>query len=114
MQIEKGIDKTVKTIRMMILDQPGFLGKVAAAIGTAGGNIGDIRLVGYGLEYNTREVTVFVDDEVQLQAVLEEVGKVEGVISSAIIDPVLELHRGGKICTKARMPIDSISVMRKV
>jgi malate dehydrogenase (oxaloacetate-decarboxylating) len=114
MQIEKGIDKIVKTIRMMILDRPGFFGKVASAIGAAGGNIGDIRLVGYGLEYNTRDLTVFVDDDAHLQAVLEEVGKVEGVIISDIIDPVLELHKGGKISVKARMAIDSISVMRKV
>src|SRR5512146_56713 len=114
MQIEKGIDKIVKTVRMMILDQPGMLGKVASAIGGSGGNIGDIRLVGYGLEYNTRDITVFVDDETHLQAVLEEVGKVEGVIISDIIDPVLELHKGGKISVKARMAIDSISVMRKI
>ncbi len=114
MQIEKGIDKVVKTIRMMVLDRPGFFGKVATAIGAAGGNIGDIRLVGFGIEYNTRDVTIFVDDDAHLQGVLEEVGKVEGVIISDIIDPVLELHKGGKIATKARMAIDSISVIRKV
>jgi malate dehydrogenase (oxaloacetate-decarboxylating) len=114
MQIEKGIDKIVKTVRMMILDQPGQLGKVASAIGNAGGNIGDIRLVGSGQEYNTRDITVYVDDEVQLEAVLEEVGKVEGVIISDIIDPVLELHRRGKISVKTRVPIDSISTIRKV
>jgi len=114
MQIEKGIDKIVKTVRLMILDQPGFLGKVASAIGAAGGNIGDIRLVGYGIEYNTRDITLFVDDDAHLSTLLEELGKVEGVIISDIIDPVLELHKGGKICTKARMAIDTISVMRKV
>jgi malate dehydrogenase (oxaloacetate-decarboxylating) len=114
MQIEKGIDKIVKTIRLMIYDQPGFLGKVASAIGAAGGNIGDIRLVGYGIEYNTRDITVFVDDDEHLNTLLEELGKVEGVIISDIIDPVLELHKGGKISTKARMAIDTISVMRKV
>jgi len=37
MQIEKGIDKLVKTVRIMILDKPGFFGKVATAIGAAGG-----------------------------------------------------------------------------
>ncbi len=114
MQIEKGIDKVVKTIRLMILDKPGQLGKVASAIGVVGGNIGDIRLVTYGLEYNTRDITVFVDDDAQLQAILEEVGKVEGVIISDIIDPVLELHRGGKIDVKSRIAVDSISVIRKI
>ncbi len=114
MQIEKGIDKIVMTIRMMILDQPGSFGRVAAAIGNAGGNIGDIRLVSYGLEYNTRDLTVFVDDEAHLQEVLEELGKVDGVIISDIIDPVLELHKGGKISVKARMAVDNISTMRKI
>ena len=114
MQIEKGIDKLVKTVRVMILDKPGFFGKVATAIGAAGGNIGDIKLVEYGLEYNTRDITIFVDSDAQLQGVLEELGKVEGVIISDIIDPVLEMHRGGKISVKSRIAIDSISTIRKV
>src|SRR3989339_478950 len=102
MQIEKGIDK------------PGFFGKVATAIGGAGGNIGDIKLVEYGLEYNTRDVTIFVESDAQLQEVLEELGKVEGVIISDIIDPVLEMHRGGKISVKSRIAIDTLSTIRKV
>jgi malate dehydrogenase (oxaloacetate-decarboxylating) len=114
MQIEKGIDKVVKTLRLMVLDKPGSLGRVATAIGNAGANIGDTRLVAYGLEYNTRDLTVFADHEAHLQAVLEEVGKVEGVIISEIIDPVLELHRGGKIQVKSRIPVDSISTVRKI
>ncbi|MGE5188431.1 MAG: NAD-dependent malic enzyme [Gemmatimonadota bacterium] len=114
MQIEKGIDKIVKTVRVMIQDKPGYLGRVASAIGASGGNIGDIRLVATGLEYNTRDVTVFVDDEQQLEAVLEAVGKVEGVIISDIIDPVLELHRRGKIAVKSRVTIDGISTVRKI
>ena len=114
MRIEKGIDKVVKKIRVMILDKPGYLGKVASAIGNAGGNIGDIRLVGTGLDYNTRDITVFTDDEAHLETVLEAMGKVEGVILSDIIDPVLELHQGGKIEVRSRVPIDSISMVRKI
>jgi malate dehydrogenase (oxaloacetate-decarboxylating) len=114
MQIEKGIDKDVKKIRVMILDKPGYMGKVATAIGKAGGSMGDIKLVSVGLEYNTRDITVFVDDEAHLEAVLEEVGKVEGAIISDIIDPVLELHRGGKIRVKATMEIEGISTIRKI
>src|SRR4030067_1987696 len=94
MQIEKGIDKEVKKIRLMILDKPGYLGNVATAIGNAGGSIGDIRLVAVGLEYNTRDLTLYVDDEGHLEAVLEAVGEGEGAIISDIIDPVLELHLG--------------------
>ena len=114
MQIEKGIDKEVKKIRVMILDKPGYMGKVATAIGNAGATMGDIRLVGVGLEYNTRDITLYVDDEAHLEAVLEEVGKVEGAIISDIIDPVLELHQGGKVRVKARMEIEGISTIRKI
>ena len=114
MQIEKGIDKEVKKIRVMILDKPGYMGRVATAIGKVGGSMGDIRLVGVGLEYNTRDITLYVDDEAHLEAVLEEVGKVEGAIISDIIDPVLELHRGGKIRVKATMEIEGISTIRKI
>jgi malate dehydrogenase (oxaloacetate-decarboxylating) len=114
MQIEMGIDKIVKTIRLMILDQPGYLGRVATAVGNAGGNITDLHLVSYGVEYNTRDLTLFIDDEAQLQEVLAEIGKVEGVIISEIIDPVLEMHRGGKIQVKSRVPLDGLATLRKI
>ncbi len=114
MQIEKGIDKEVKKIRLLILDKPGYMGKVATAIGKANATMGDIRLIGVGLKYNTRDITVYVDDEAHLQALLEEVGKIEGVIISDVIDPVLEIHRGGKIRVKATMEIDGITTVRKI
>ncbi len=114
MQMEKGIDKVVMTLRVMILDKPGNFGKFATALGSVGGSLGDIRLVRSGNEYNTRDVTIFADSEAQFQQIQEELGKVEGLVISEIIDPVLELHRGGKICVKSRVKIESISTVRKI
>jgi malate dehydrogenase (oxaloacetate-decarboxylating) len=114
MQIEKGSDKLVKTVRMMIKDSPGYLGRLASAIGEMGGNIGDVKIIRFGMEYNTRDVTVFVDDEEHLERVLEAIGKVEGVIISDVIDLVLELHRGGKIRVKSTVAIEGVSTIRKI
>ncbi len=114
MQIEKGTDKLVKTLRLMIKDAPGFLGRLATAVGDQGGNIGNIQIVRYGMEYNMRAVTVFVNDEKHLAKVLESVGKVEGVYISEVVDPVLELHKGGKIETRARCQIEGVSTIRKI
>jgi malate dehydrogenase (oxaloacetate-decarboxylating) len=114
MQIEKGTDKLVKTVRLMINDSPGYLGRLASTIGNLGGNIGDIKIVRYGMEYNTRDITLFVDDEEHLEQVLEAIGKLDGVIISDLIDPVLELHRGGKIRIKSTVKIDNVSTIRKI
>ncbi len=48
MEIEKGAGKLAKTLRVMILDKPGYLGKLTSAIGMQGSNIGDIRLLRMG------------------------------------------------------------------
>ncbi|MEW6720148.1 MAG: malic enzyme-like NAD(P)-binding protein [Thermodesulfobacteriota bacterium] len=102
------------TLRVMILDKPGYFGKFASAIGNVGASLADIKLVQFGNEYNTRDVTIFADNEAQFRKVQEELGKVEGVIVSEVIDPVLELHRGGKIGVRSRVKLDSISTVRKI
>ncbi|MBE0604889.1 MAG: NAD-dependent malic enzyme [Deltaproteobacteria bacterium] len=114
MQMEKGIDKVVMTLRVMILDKPGYFGKVATTIGNAGASLGDIRLVRFGNEYNTRDITIFADDEAQFLRVREDVGNVEGVVVSEVIDPVLELHLGGKIGVRSRVKIENVSTVRKI
>src|SRR4030067_437444 len=44
----------------------------------------------------------------------ESTRKKKGAIISDIIDPVLEVHRGGKIRVKATMEIEGISTIRKI
>lgn len=67
MEIEKGAGKTPKTLRVTIADKPGYLGKLTSAIGMAGSNIGDIRIVRIGMTHNTRELTICVDSDEHLE-----------------------------------------------
>jgi malate dehydrogenase (oxaloacetate-decarboxylating) len=112
--IEKNADKLVKTLRVHIQDEPGFLGKLCTAIGQAGGNIGEIQTVSLGLVRNTREISVYVDDEAHLEQVLEAIRPLEGIEVAGVIDEVLKRHEGGKIAVTARYPLESIADMRKV
>ena len=102
MHIEKNADKLVNTLRVSILDQPGYLGTLCSAIGEAGGNIGEVRTVGLGLVGNTRDLTVYVDDETHLQRVLQAIQSLQGIDLVEVIDEVLKRHEGGKIAVTSR------------
>ncbi len=114
MNIEKGADKVVKTLRVMLTDQPGYLGRMTSAIGAAGGNIGDIKLMSSGITHNVREITIYVDGEEHLERILDALTRVEGIIVEDVIDLVQKVHEGGKIAMKSRVPITSISDVRKI
>ena len=114
MNIEKGMDKIVKTLRVMITDQPGYLGRLTTAIGSEGGNIGDIRLISSGLTPNIREITVYVDNDRHLELILAAIAAVEGVIVEEVIDRVQQIHLGGKIAVRSRVEIKSIGDVRKI
>ncbi len=114
MEIEKGAGKQAKTLRVLILDKPGYLGKLTSAIGMAGSNIGDIRLVRMGMTHNTREMTIYVDSDEQLEHIFDNLSKVEGIIVEEVIDLVHQMHEGGKIAMKSKLPIKNIGDIRKI
>lgn len=114
MQIEKNADKLVKTLRLFILDQPGYLGRLCTAIGEVGCNIGEVTTVALGLVRNTRDITVYVDDEAHLQRVVQAIRPLPEIELVEIIDEVLKRHEGGKIAVISRYPLESIADMRKV
>lgn len=114
MHIEKNADKLVKTLRVLIQDQPGHLGRLCTAIGEAGGNIGEVKTVGLGLVRNTRDLTIYVDDEAHLQRVVDAIRPLQGIELVEVIDEVLKRHEGGKIAVTSRYPLESIADMRKV
>ncbi len=114
MNIEKGADKVVKTLRVQVTDQPGYLGRLTTAVGDERGNIGDIRLISSGLTHNLREITVYVDNDSHLERIVTAVAGVEGVVLEEVVDMVEKVHIGGKIAMKSRSPITSLGDVRKI
>lgn len=114
MNIEKGSDKIVKTLRVMITDQPGYLGRLTSAIGAEGGNIGDIKLMRSGLTHNIREITLYVDSDQHLEQILAAIDSLEGITVEEVIDRVQKVHEGGKIAVKSRVEIKTIGDVRKI
>jgi malate dehydrogenase (oxaloacetate-decarboxylating) len=114
MQFEKNADKLDKTLRVLIKDAPGYLGKLCTAIGQAGGSVGEIETVSLGLTHNTRDISVYVDDDGHLREILRAVTQLEGIIVIEVVDEVLRRHLGGKIGVKSRYPLETIADLRKI
>src|SRR5690242_17702790 len=51
------------TLRLNIHNQPGMLGRIASAIGAAGGDIGAVDIVGVAKDHIVRDLTVDARDE---------------------------------------------------
>jgi malate dehydrogenase (oxaloacetate-decarboxylating) len=114
MLIEKGTDKAVYTLRLIVDDGKGSLGRVFVTIDEAGAGVGDITRVGTGLNHTTRDVDVLVNDQSHLDRLLEKMGKLEGTRIQGVFNHVEEMHKGGKIEMRSRLPIHGISDIRKL
>lgn len=99
-------EKLVRILRVWVRDEPGHLGRVTSAIGATGANIGDVVRVRSTGEYHVREIELQVDSEAQLERLMRDVSRLEGIRIETAFDPVLRLHRGGKIAMQARIPIE--------
>jgi hypothetical protein len=66
-------------IRLWLPDRPGTLGRVAAAIGRAGGDVIGIEILERGAGMAIDEVTILVDDASRVDGVIAELATVDGV-----------------------------------
>ncbi len=110
----QGSEKRVRILRAMIRDEPGSLGRLTAAVGEEGARIGDIVRVRIGGDHVVRDLELYLDDDAQLEAILARLSRLEGIVVQAILDPVLELHRGGKIAMRSLVPLEKVGDVRKV
>jgi malate dehydrogenase (oxaloacetate-decarboxylating) len=97
------------TMRVEIQNRPGMLGRVASAIGKAGGDIGAVDIAGFGAGNIVRDFTVNARDEAHEQVIATAVGKVSGVRVVSVSDRTFLAHLGGKIEVRAKAPIKNRS-----
>jgi malate dehydrogenase (oxaloacetate-decarboxylating) len=97
------------TMRVEIQNRPGMLGRVAAAIGKAGGDIGAVDIAGFGPGTIIRDITVNTRDEAHEQEIAKAVGRVAWVRVVSVSDRTFLAHQGGKIEVRSRAPIKNRS-----
>jgi malate dehydrogenase (oxaloacetate-decarboxylating) len=93
------------TLRVEIEHRPGMLGRVASAIGEAGGTIGAVDLVQAEREHTIRDITVETGDASDWPRLTAAVDAVEGARVLDTTDRTFLLHAGGKIEIRNKSPL---------
>ncbi len=106
--------KLMRTVRVRNSQKMGVLAKLLTAIADAGGSTGSIELLTETSQTVMRDITVYAEDEAQLEQILIAIGNNEGTRILEVLDRVLELHQKGKIAIRSRFPIDSLTTLRRV
>jgi malate dehydrogenase (oxaloacetate-decarboxylating) len=92
-------------LRVRIDHRPGMLGRVATAIGQAGGTIGSIDLVAIDDAHTVRDMTVDAAGTDHANRIVEQIGRVEGAEVLDATDRTFLMHVGGKIEQHNRHPL---------
>lgn len=112
--VKKTQPKILRILRLRVTDKPGFLGKIATLLGDLDANIGEIHIHSQGPDFIVRDISLQLDDENHLQRVHDAVSHVEGVEVEMIIDPVQQVHQGGKIEMRSRVELNSLAELRRI
>src|SRR6267378_748158 len=93
------------TVRLAIQNRPGMLGRVASAIGNAGGDIGAVDIVESGRDRIIRDITINARDSVHGMQIVSRLKQVAGVSVVNIPDRTFLMHLGGKIEVRSKVPV---------
>src|SRR4030065_1933450 len=107
-------EKFMRTIRGGDEQQLGTLGRLLVAVADAGGDVGEARLIQETSRYTLRDISVYAQDEAQMDIILGAMEFNPGTRILAIRDEVLELHQKGKIAIRSRFAVDNLSILRRV
>ena len=94
-------------MRVVLRDQPGMLGRVATAIGDAGGDIAALDIAEVRDAAIVRDVTIYANDEGHVQRIRNAVEAIEGIEVDYVRDRTFLLHEGGKISVNSKIPLQN-------
>src|SRR2546428_8457356 len=92
------------TIRLQIPNRPGMLGRVASAIGEAGGDIGPVDLVETTRERTLRDITVKARDSVHAQQIVSRLRHLACVRIGHVSDRTFLMHLDRKTQIRTKAP----------
>jgi malate dehydrogenase (oxaloacetate-decarboxylating) len=95
------------SFRVGIPARVGMLGRVLAAIGDAGGEVGGVDIVRSTKSQVTRDIQVYARDEEHGAELRSAIEGVEGASVESVTDRVFLSHRGGKLGMQNRVPVAS-------
>jgi len=93
------------TVRSEYPNDPGMLGKITSAIGTAGGSAQGVDVVQTSKGMMVRDFTVNTSGQDHAARVVEAIKSVENVKVRSVSDQTFLLHLGGKIEMGSRVPV---------
>ena len=92
-------------IRVEVGNEPGSLGRLATAIGTAGGNITALDIVDATTARIVQDVSVDARNDSHADEIAQVVGALDGIAVKSVRDRTFLLHDGGKIEVRSRIPL---------
>ncbi|MEW6582473.1 MAG: NAD-dependent malic enzyme, partial [Actinomycetota bacterium] len=95
------------SIRAEIQATVGLFGRVMAAIGEAGGEVGGVDIVRSGRDSVTRDITVLARDTEHGDAIRDTVDGIDGVRVLSVKDRVFMSHEGGKVGMQNRTALET-------
>ncbi len=93
------------TIRVEIADRPGMLGRVASAIGDAGGTIGAVDIVAIEGGSTVRDITTLCAEQATWGDITAAIEALDGVRVLDTVDRTFQIHLGGKIEQRNKLPL---------
>jgi malate dehydrogenase (oxaloacetate-decarboxylating) len=92
-------------LRVKLPAKPGMFGRLATALGEAGGDLGHVGVVSETRKEVVRDIVVACRDLAHEKSVAAAARKVAEVEVLAVEDTTFVLHEGGKIATLLRQPL---------